>query len=176
MTHKPPRRFDPPKDVLQELYQTKSLREIADHFGVGETVVFNRIKEHGIELKDHKNHRLKPGRQFSDEHKQNIRQSLITRAAYGEKNPNWKGGKTLEHLIARTNWQAREWKRLALERASYQCQQCGVKDGWMCECCGTKVRLHVHHVKSFAKYPELRYDPENSEVLCPKCHFKIHHG
>ena len=168
------RAFDPPKEVLEELYQRMSMAEIAKHLEVGETVVFKRLKEHGIELKEHKNHRLKPGRIFTEEHKTNIRKSLIARVAYGEKNPNWKGGLTVKNLQARGSWEAREWKKNSLIRANHSCEKCGVKDGTTCECCGTRVKLHVHHVKSFSKYPESRFDPENSEVLCPKCHFAEH--
>lgn len=168
------RSFDPPKDVLESLYQKMSMREIAEHFGVGETVVHKRLKEHGIELDTHKNHRLKPGRVFSESHKANIRQAQINLGLVGEKNPNWKGGLTEVNRRARTGWQAREWREKALERAGYKCQQCGVEHGRICECCGVVVRLHVHHVQSFSKFPEMRYDPENSEVLCPKCHHKEH--
>lgn len=168
------RSFDPPKEVLEALYQEKSMREIAKHFGVGETVVFNRLKERGIELKEHKNHRLKPGRVFSDEHKRNIRAAQIKLAAYGEKNPNWKGGLAAKNLQLRGSWQAREWKRLALERAGDKCEVCGVPNRRMCECCGVKVTLHVHHIYSFAKYPDRRFDPANSKVLCPKCHYAEH--
>lgn len=168
------RSFDPPKDVLESLYQTKSMRDIAAHFGVGETVVFKRIKEHGIELKEHTNHRLKPGRVFSEEHKQNIRKSLIARVAYGEKNPNWKGGLTEINRRARGSWQARDWKQQSLARAGFKCEKCGVDNGQTCECCGVKITLHVHHIKSFAKYPDERYDPNNSSVMCPKCHRAEH--
>src|SRR5690349_18351626 len=51
---------------------------------------------------------------------------------------------------------------------------CGVENGTACECCGAQVRLHVHHVESFAKVPERRFDPNNSEILCPKCHHSRH--
>lgn len=170
------RAFDPPKDVLETMYQSMSMREIATQFGVGETVVFKRLKEHGIELEHHKNHRLKPGRIFSEEHVSNIRKSLIARAAYGEKNPNWRGGLSEVNRIARNNWEAREWRKLSLERTGQKCEKCGVVQDKICECCGIKVRLHVHHVKSFSKFPELRYDPANSEVLCPKCHHLEHQG
>ena len=128
------RSFDPSKEVLEALYQEKSMREIADHFGVGETVVFKRLKEHGIELKEHGNHRLKPGRIFSEEHKQNIRKSLIARVSYGDKNPNWKGGLTEKNRRARGSWEYREWKKRSLERANYKCEKCGIADNKICEC------------------------------------------
>lgn len=168
------RAFDPPKEVLQELYQSKSMLEIANHFGVGETIVFKRLKEHGIELEQHKNHRLKPGRVFTEAHKLAISNAHKAKAAYGEKNPNWKGGLAAITLRARGSWQYREWKVNSLARAGYKCECCGVVDAKVCECCGVKVRLHVHHVKSFSKYPESRFDPENSEVLCPQCHRERH--
>lgn len=168
------RSFDPSKEVLQTLYNTKSMREIAEHFGVGETVVFNRLKEHGIELEGHKNHRLKPGRIFSEEHRKNISKAQKQLGLIGEKNPNWQGGLTEINRRARTGWAAREWRELSLQRAGYKCQNCGVDHGHVCECCGIKISLHVHHIKSFSKFPDLRYDPENSEVLCPKCHREEH--
>lgn len=169
------RTFDPPKAELEKLYQTRSMRQIADHFGVGETVVFNRLKEHGIELKEHINHRLKPGRQFTESHRAAIRDAHRAKAAFGEANPNWKGGLTEINRRIRNSWQFREWKELSLERAGSRCEKCGVSDGHSCECCGTRVKLHVHHIKSFSKFPDLRFDPMNSEVLCPKCHFALHH-
>ena len=168
------RAFDPPKDVLYEMYQTKSMQKIAEEFGVGETVVFKRLKEHGIELEGHKNHRLKVGRVFSEDHKKNLSASLRARATYGEKNPNWKGGVAITNHMARLGYEAREWKKKSRERAGNRCEVCGVKDGDTCGCCGTKVKLHVHHIKSFSKFPESRFDPENSKVLCPKCHYAEH--
>lgn len=167
--------FNPPKEVLEDLYQTKSMRQIADHFGVGETVVFKRLKEHGIELKEHKNHRLKPGRTFSEEHLANMRKTHRAKAAFGDSNPNWKGGLTEVNRRLRGSWQFRDWKKQSLERAGHKCEKCGVSDGQACECCGTRIKLHVHHVKSFSKFPDVRFDPANSEVLCPKCHFALHH-
>jgi hypothetical protein len=168
------RSFDPPKDVLLSLYQQKSMREIAEHLGVGETVVFKRLKEHGIELEQHKNHRLKPGRVFSESHKANIRAAQIALGLVGEKNPNWRGGLTEKNRQARSGWQAREWREKALQRAGMKCEKCGVAQGHACDCCGVRIRLHVHHVLSFSKHPERRYDPVNSEVLCPKCHHEQH--
>jgi 5-methylcytosine-specific restriction endonuclease McrA len=30
--------------------------------------------------------------------------------------------------------------------------------------------MHIDHVKLWSKYPELRYDAENLQVLCRECH------
>lgn len=53
------------------------------------------------------------------------------------------------------------------------CEICGVyyndkySDG---EC----VQLVQHHLKSFAKYPRLRYSPSNGMTVCKRCHIKLH--
>jgi len=48
------------------------------------------------------------------------------------------------------------------------------KKGKVCEICLSEDRLHVHHIKGFHKFPELRFDPENGQVLCISCHMKLH--
>lgn len=170
----PARKFVPTKEVLSELYQSMPMLEIAKLFGVGETVVFNRLKEYGIELEHHKNHRLKPGRVFTEAHKLALSNAHKAKAARGDKNPNWKGGLTAINIRERGSWQYREWKVNSLARSGNKCECCGAVDGKVCDCCGVKVKLHVHHIKSFSKFPESRFDPVNSEVLCPRCHRTRH--
>lgn len=92
--------------------------------------------------------------------------SVSCKAKYhsaGEKNPNWKGGIQPIHLKIRNSREAREWKKICLERDSHSCQHCGVLEG-----------LHVHHLKPFAFYPELRFVVENGITLCSKCHYDLH--
>ena len=36
--------------------------------------------------------------------------------------------------------------------------------------------LHVHHIKSFDKFPELRTELENGITLCGDCHYEIHYN
>lgn len=168
------RSFDPSAQDLSDLYQTMSMKSIADHYGVGETVVFKRLKEHGIALKEFGNHRLKTGRSFTQEHRQNLSKAHKGKWS-GEKNPNWKGGVHTENLAARATGEYKQWRLAALAMKSDACESCGVKQGHVCECCGVTIRLHVHHVKSFSKHKDARFDPANAEVLCPKCHFARHH-
>ncbi len=48
--------------------------------------------------------------------------------------------------------------------------------GGCCAYCGhgytntLGVNLETHHIYAFAKYPQLRYDPNNGLVLCHDCH------
>lgn len=54
------------------------------------------------------------------------------------------------------------WRKLVLKR-----------DGYVCAC-GSKKRLHAHHIKLWEKYPKLRFDVENGRIVCYECHKKIH--
>lgn len=82
----------------------------------------------------------------------------------GEGNPNWKGGIQPEHLKIRNSKGVREWKLECLERDNHTCQKCGAIEG-----------LHVHHIKSFDEFPELRAKLENGITLCGDCHYEIHY-
>lgn len=164
------RQFDPPKDELERLYQTMSMAKIAAHYGVGETVIFTRLKQHGIggisrsdRLKEYKR---------TPEH--NAKLGAANRKLVGALNPNWKGGVSSENLRGRSNFEFRAWKTAVFERADFKCEKCGIQQGHICECCGTRVLLHAHHIKPFADHSELRYDVSNGIALCPKCHRKEH--
>jgi len=80
-----------------------------------------------------------------------------------EKHWNWKGGiyyrpcehnKTKEYI---------KWRKAVFERDNYTCQYCDKKG----------IYLHPHHIKSWSKYPELRFDINNGITLCKECHKKI---
>ena len=64
----------------------------------------------------------------------------------------------------------KKWRYEAKKLRGNKCQKCGVLDRSVCNCCGTIIYLHVHHVKPFSPFIESRFDPSNSSVLCSKCH------
>lgn len=43
-----------------------------------------------------------------------------------------------------------------------------------CEICGKTNHLHIHHLKCFYKFPELKFDVLNGQVLCRSCHMRVH--
>ncbi len=44
------------------------------------------------------------------------------------------------------------------------------RDGRKCVECSETEDLHVHHIKPYARFPELREDPSNGLTLCAECH------
>lgn len=172
------REFNPDRDDLHALYQELTIDKIARRYDVGQTIVWRRLKEFGIKLRDYEDggHRKKPGRVFSESHKKALSKAHIAKDWTGERNRNWRGGVSIANWKARQGGQYRRWRREALQYAENQCQDCGTKQGTACECCCASIKLHVHHAESFAANPSRRYDPTNSVVLCPKCHRQRHNG
>lgn len=56
------------------------------------------------------------------------------------------------------------WRASVYKRDFYTCQNCGAVGG----------KLNAHHIKPFAKYPDLRLDINNGITLCDKCHKLAH--
>lgn len=77
----------------------------------------------------------------------------------------WKGGITSANKTARQTLEQKQWIRAVLERDDFTCQNPG--------CDKRGVKLHAHHIKSFAEYPELRTVVENGITLCEPCHMDL---
>jgi len=79
----------------------------------------------------------------------------------GENAPNYKDGRCGTRLLLRRSLRYKEWRKAIFQRDNYTCQKCGDSRGG---------NLVADHIKSFALYPELRYDITNGRTLCKKCH------
>lgn len=62
------------------------------------------------------------------------------------------------HLTSRRIY--REWRQKVFGRDNFTCRGCGLHG----------VYLEAHHVKSWAKFPESRFDVNNGLTLCKGCH------
>lgn len=83
-------------------------------------------------------------------------------AQKGEKGSNWKGGITPKQKSVRNSVEYKTWRKAVFERDNYTCQNCGARG----------VIIHADHIKSFAHYPELRFELSNGRTLCIDCHEK----
>jgi len=79
----------------------------------------------------------------------------------GEKCHLWKGGITPERTVVRHSLEYKNWRLAVFEKDNYTCQKCGDKKGG---------NLNAHHIKSFSKHPELRFDVDNGITYCEDCH------
>lgn len=81
----------------------------------------------------------------------------------GEKNPLWKPDLSQEVRITRRGViENTRWRKAVLLRDQNVCQKCKGEG---------KV---VHHMDSYTKFPERRFDVDNGIVLCEDCHIKYH--
>lgn len=60
----------------------------------------------------------------------------------------------------RSSPEYKQWRMKVYGRDDFTCQSCKKVGG----------DLEAHHIKSFAKYPELRFDINNGVTLCKECH------
>lgn len=80
----------------------------------------------------------------------------------GSEHYNWKGGITTCNKSERQKFRELLQPEI-LERDNYTCQVCDQYSGY----------LQVDHMKSWADYPELRFDKSNCRTLCMACHYYV---
>lgn len=107
------------------------------------------------------------GFKHSEETKDKIKQTLKEKypnGRIGKDAANWQGGKVKQTLLERWSEKNKQFRHFIFEKDDFTCQICGQRGGY----------LHCHHIKEWAKYPELRYEPDNCITLCRECHYKQH--
>lgn len=90
------------------------------------------------------------------------------KTAYGERNPNWKGGITPERQAFYLTEEWKEAVKFVWKRDNGICQRC-FKDKRK----HRGLEFHIHHVVSFV-VKELRAEPSNLVLLCIDCHNWVH--
>ena len=85
---------------------------------------------------------------------------------FGANHPQWNPERTHEQRVKeRKTSKDRLWRTAVFERDKYPCQSCGYEKGHI---------LVAHHIRSYFKYKELRYDVNNGVTLCEDCHKEYH--
>ncbi|MFZ2152188.1 MAG: HNH endonuclease signature motif containing protein [Minisyncoccia bacterium] len=94
-------------------------------------------------------------------------------AIRGDKNKNWKGGRTSLRATTRTLAKYLHWRTNIFQR-----------DGYKCVLCGSSGKLHSHHIKPFSLILEENnivtvdqardcyelWETSNGQTLCIPCH------
>lgn len=78
----------------------------------------------------------------------------------GEKNPNYKHGMSKFTVSHYSDLRYKLWREAIFERDNYTCQKCFL----------VGVYIEPHHIKSWARYPGLRFELSNGLTLCKECH------
>ena len=88
-----------------------------------------------------------------------IKRSFAKRPnAFGENHYKWLGGYSKsQHKGTEYN----EWRMVVYKRDGFKCKISNE------DCCG---KIEAHHILSFTKYPELRYEINNGITLCQAHH------
>lgn len=77
----------------------------------------------------------------------------------------WKGGITEKHHAIRNSLDYKIWREKVFSRDNWTCQICNARST-----SGHAVILQADHIKSFSKFPDLRFDVSNGRTLCLPCH------
>ncbi len=110
-------------------------------------------------------HSMEHRKKLSEKAKERIRKGTHNFSQqYGENHPQWKGGITPEIMKLRKSDKYKNWRRIVLIRDEFTCQKCGKNH----------IYIVAHHIKSFADYPTLRFEPNNGRTLCASCHKRLH--
>jgi len=75
-----------------------------------------------------------------------------------------KTAKTPINKLIRVSKEFKKWRELVFERDNWVCQKYGIRG----------LKLHPHHIKNFAQYPELRFVIDNGITLSEKAHLEFH--
>ena len=81
----------------------------------------------------------------------------------GEKNGNWRGGRT----EARTQWRKKNGYKLKVFR-----KEILQRDNYTCRNCGSKDQPQLHHIISMTRFPQGAFNAMNAVILCKECHCK----
>ncbi len=83
-------------------------------------------------------------------------------AIKGKNHKWWKGGISRGYKEKYYSAKYKQWRLKVFTRDNFICQGCQKIGGY----------LTSHHIKSWAKYPKLRFEINNGITLCENCHKK----
>lgn len=81
----------------------------------------------------------------------------------GARSHRWKGGKMRPDALLRGSMEYSDWRKAVYARDDYTCQLCFERGG----------KIAAHHIREYAKHPDLRLVVENGITLCWLCHQSV---
>jgi len=102
------------------------------------------------------------GRHITKEHNDKLQKGRLKLRK--EKHWNWQGGINPINDTIRKSIEFKIWREAIFKRDNFACQKCK-KIG---------EKIHAHHIKPFAYYPELRFAIDNGITFCKECHKEFH--
>ena len=167
------------RDDLYNLYhvKNKTMREIGLLLGVANSTVFKWLSGYNIPMK-HKGPKHKTFTVLCEQCQKPIVRVPSTKShrsfcsidcyhrwmvgnTQGENCVNWQGGIT---AISSDNLKTPEFREL---------KKIVLKNFPECVMCGDEETLHVHHIKTRRKAPDLTFSESNLITLCRSCHASI---
>ena len=106
------------------------------------------------------------GKSHTKETKQKISKILREKSKKGKESHSYIDGKLIERKGIRFSREYKNWRYDVFLRDGFTCQKCGDDKGG---------NLEAHHIKSFSKYPKLRFIINNGITYCKDCH-KLEHN
>lgn len=168
------------RDYLYNQYhgEQKTLREIGALLGLSHCTVLKLMRKNNILTNRAKGPKSKRFTMLCEQcHKPTVRvpstqrtHSFCSHACYskwmainikGENSNNWQGGIT---AISSDNLKTPEFRAV---------KKIVLKNFPECVMCGDEEHLHVHHIKTRRKAPELTFSESNLITLCRSCHASI---
>ena len=178
----------PNYDQLHEMYVSKRMSTImiGSEIGVSKVTIGNWLRSYGIPLRTLREasygNKRAYGHILTDEAKRKMSNTktgvpskkkgkpltLEVRISMSKSNQARLGYKKWQGLLCDTRGRQRSrfsihFRKKVLARDNYTCVFCKRAGGY----------LHADHIKSWNKYPELRFDINNCRTLCVKCHYEV---
>ena len=89
------------------------------------------------------------------------RSSQQTEFKKGTRPWNYMGGTSTERMKIYNGAEYKQWRRSVWWNSDKKCNDCGEEN---------KKLLQADHIQPWATFPKLRYDPDNGQLLCVRCH------